>query len=61
MTSTLANVWFQIKTIMNNFYPLEAVGCGSETQLQVGLKNVIVYITSLGVKYPDKGDKQLTI
>ena len=46
---------------MNNFYPLEVVGCGNETQLQVGLKNVIVYITSLGVKYPDKGDKQLTI
>ena len=28
-------------TIMSNFHPLEVVGCGSETQLQVGEKKCI--------------------
>ena len=29
-------VWSRIITNFSNFYPLEAVGRGSETQLQVG-------------------------
>ena len=31
-----AYVWSQIKTNMSNFHPLEVVGRGSETQIQVG-------------------------
>ena len=35
--SIFANMWSQIKkNNMSNFYPLEVVGRGSETQLQVG-------------------------
>ena len=30
------NVWSQIKKNVINFHPLEVVGRGSETQLQVG-------------------------
>ena len=30
------NVWSKIKQIMSKFRPLEVVGRGSETQLQVG-------------------------
>ena len=30
------NVWFQIKKNISFFHPLEVVGRGSETQLQVG-------------------------
>ena len=32
-TSGFANIW---STNMSNFYPLEVVGRGSETQIQVG-------------------------
>ena len=36
-TARFANDWLQIKH-MSNFHPLEVVGRGSETQLQVGEK-----------------------
>ena len=28
-------IWSQVKTNVGDFQPLEVVGCGSETQLQV--------------------------
>ena len=38
-TSRFANAWTQIRQtymIMSNFHPLEVVGHGSKTQLQMG-------------------------
>ena len=35
-TLIFANVWLPIKQLNINFCPLEVVGRGSETQLQVG-------------------------
>ena len=35
-TSMFANVCSRIEQNMNNFHPLEVVGRGSKTQLQVG-------------------------
>ena len=35
-------------TIMGNFHPLEVVGCGSETQLQVGEKKAFLARRSRG-------------
>ena len=35
LTSRFANVWSQLKQ-MSNFHPLEVVGRGSGTQLEVG-------------------------
>ena len=35
-TQTFANVWSQIRQNMSDFQPLEVVGRGNETQLQVG-------------------------
>ena len=44
LTSRLQNVWSQIKQIyMSNLYPLEVVGRGNQTQLQVG-ENLIYLI-----------------
>ena len=40
--------WSQIKQIMSNFYPLEVVGRGSETQLHVG-ENLIYSTSGLNV------------
>ena len=35
-TARFLNGWSQIKHIRTNYHPLEVVGHGSETQLQVG-------------------------
>ena len=54
-TSRFANVWSQIKQIKNNFHPLDVVGRGSETQLQVGenLNDLIDRAKTLGRHWVD--------